>query len=54
MWEKSECYTRITREMVAFAKSDKMMKVSGKVDKPNTDNGFFDMLFFIGNKTSSE
>ena len=23
-----------------FGKSDKMLKISGKVDKPNTDNGF--------------
>ena len=26
--------------MVDFGKSDKMIKISGKVDKPNTDNRF--------------
>ena len=51
--------------MVDFGESDKMIKVSGEVDKfttrlvvilnPNTYNGFSDnILFFIHKKTSSE
>ena len=27
-------------EMVDFGKSDKMIKISGKVNKPHTNNGF--------------
>ena len=35
-------------EMVDFGKSDKMIKISGKVDKPNTYNGFrSNISFFI-------
>ena len=34
--------------MVDFDKSDEMTKMSGKMDKPNTDNGF-NISFFIGN-----
>ena len=29
-----------------------MIKISGKVDKPNIYNGFFNISFFIGNRTS--
>ena len=32
--------------MVDFGKSDKTIKIRGKVEKPNTDNGF-NILFFI-------
>ena len=40
--------------MVDFGKSDKMIKISGKVDKPNTYNGFSsDISFFILGRTSS-
>ena len=38
-------------KMVDFGKSDKMIKISGKVDEPNTDNEF-NISFFIGNRTS--
>ena len=38
-------------EMIDFVKYDKSVKISEKVDKPNTDNGF-NILFFIGNRTS--
>ena len=35
------CYAYVKqREMVDFGKSDRMRKISGRVDKPNTDNGF--------------
>ena len=41
--------------MVNFVKSDKMIKISGEVDKPNTYNGFSsDISFFIQGRTSSE
>ena len=39
--------------MVDLDKSDKMIKISGKGDKPNTDNRF-NISFFIENKISSE
>ena len=40
--------------MVDFARSDKMIKISGKVDKPNTYNGFSSYnSFFIQGRTSS-
>ena len=43
------------REMVDFGESDKMIKISGKVDKSNTFNGFSgNISFFINRKTSSE
>ena len=35
--------------MVDFRKSDEMIKISGKVDKLNTDNGFNNISFFIWN-----
>ena len=39
--------------MVDFSKSDKRVKISGKVDKP-TYNGFSrDISFFIQGRTSS-
>ena len=41
--------------MVDFVESDKMIKISGKVDKSNTYNGFSgNILFFINRKTSSD
>ena len=34
--------------MVDFSKSEKIIKTSGNVDKPNTDNGFSgNILFFL-------
>ena len=39
--------------MVDFGKSDKMVKISGKVDT-NIDNGFNNNSFFIEDRTSSE
>ena len=39
--------------MVDFDKSDKTIKIMGKVNKPNTDNRF-NIFFLIGNRTSSE
>ena len=43
------------REMIDFGKSDKMIKISGKVDKPNTYNRFSnDILFFIQGRTSKK
>ena len=33
-------YIYIYGDMVDFGESDKMIKISGKVDKPNTYNGF--------------
>ena len=42
-------------EMVDFGKSDKMIKISGKVDKSNTYNGFRNYIsFFIQERTSSD
>ena len=40
-------------EMVDFLKSDKILEISEKVNKPNTDNGF-NISFFIGKRTSSD
>ena len=41
--------------MVDFGKSDKMIKFSGIVDKPNTYNGFgSNISFFIQGRTSSD
>ena len=40
--------------MVDFVKSDKVIKISGNVDKPNTDNGFKNISFLIENRNSSE
>ena len=37
--------------MVDFGNSDKVIKISGKVDKLNTDKGFT-ISFFIGNRSS--
>ena len=38
--------------MVDFGKSDKMVKICGKVDKSNTYNGFrSNILFFIQGRT---
>ena len=40
--------------MVDFRESDKMKKISGKVDKSNTYNGFSSNIsFFIQGRTSS-
>ena len=40
--------------MVYFGKSDKIMKISGKVDKPNTYNGLgSDISYFIKGRNSS-
>ena len=48
-------YIYIVWKMVYFGKSDKMIKISGKVDKPNTYNGFSgDISFFIQGRTSSD
>ena len=33
--------------MVDFGKSDKMIKIRGKVDKPNTYTGFISNISFI-------
>ena len=42
-------------EMVDFAESDKMIKISGKVDKSNTYNRFSGYIsFFIHGRTSSD
>ena len=42
-------------EMVDFSESYKMIKISGKVDKSNTYNGFNNSIsFFINRRTSSE
>ena len=38
--------------MVDFGKSGKMIRISGKVEKPYTDNGF-NISFSIGKRTSS-
>ena len=41
--------------MVDFDESDKMMKISGKVDKSNTYNWFSDDIsLFIQGRTSSD
>ena len=41
--------------MVDFGKSDKMIKISGKLDKPNTYNGFScDISFFNQGRTYSD
>ena len=48
-------YNKHYGEMVDFGKSDKMIKISGKVDKPNTYNGFSrDISFFILGRTSPD
>ena len=40
-------------EMVDFGESDKMIKINGKVDQPNTYNGFSSNIsFFIQGRTS--
>ena len=40
--------------MVDLGESDKMIKISGKIDKSNTYNGFrSNILFFINGRTSS-
>ena len=39
--------------MIDFGESDKMIKISGKVDKSDTYNGFSNILFFI-RRTSSD
>ena len=40
--------------MVDFGKSEKMIKISGKVDKSNTYNGFSNNIsFFVLERTSS-
>ena len=40
-------YIYTYREIGDFGESDKMMKISGKVDKSDTCNGFSDVSFFI-------
>ena len=41
--------------MVDFGESEKMIKISGKVDKSDTYNGFSGIIsFFIHRKTSSD
>ena len=41
--------------MIYFGKSDKMIKISGKVDKPNTYNGFSSNIsLFIKGRTSPD
>ena len=46
-------YIYIYIEMVDFGTSDKMIKVSEKVDKSNTYNGFsVNSSFFINRRTS--
>ena len=40
--------------MVDFGGSDKMIKITGKVDKPNTEDGLrSDISLFIQGRTSS-
>ena len=39
--------------MVDFGESDKMIKISGKVDKPDTYNGFGN-ISFLNHRTSSD
>ena len=47
-------YIYIHKEIVYFGKSDKMRKIRGKVDKPNTDKGFMNDIsslfqsYFLG------
>ena len=40
--------------MVDFSESDKMIKISGKVDKSNTYNGFSGNISFLIHRTSSD
>ena len=41
--------------MVDFGESDKMIKISGKVDNSNTYNGFNgNISYFINRRTSSD
>ena len=47
-------YIYIYGEMLDFSESDKMIKISGKVDKSNTYNGFTSHVsFFIQGRTSN-
>ena len=47
-------YIYIYGETVDFGKSDNMIKISGKVDRSNTHNGFSsNSSFFIRGRTSS-
>ena len=39
--------------MVDFGESDKMMKISGKMNKSNTYNGFSGNISFFFNKITS-
>ena len=41
-------------KMVNFGESDKMIKISRKVDKPNTYNRFNGNISFFIHKTSSD
>ena len=48
-------YMYIYGEMVDFGKSDKMIKINRKVDKPNTYSGFCsNTSFFIQGRTTSD
>ena len=48
-------YIYICGEMVDFGESDKMIKISGKVDKSNTYNGFNgNISFFVNRRTLSD
>ena len=48
-------YIYICEEMVGFGESDKMIKISGKMDKSNIYNGFSgNTSFFINRRTSSD
>ena len=48
-------YIYIYRESVDFGESDKIVKISGKVDKSNTYNVFSSNIsFFIQGRTSSD
>ena len=40
--------------MVDFGESDKVIKVSGKVDKSKTSNGFSGNISFFIHRTSSD
>ena len=51
----SRIYIYIYGERVDFSRYDNMIKISGKVDKSNTYNGFSCIIsFFIQGRTSSD
>ena len=53
-YDDDDIYIYIFGEMVDFGKSDKMIKIHGKVDKSNIYNGFNgNISFCINRRTSS-